>query len=59
MCGVGVVVVASQTVRDQSEPLLALLPATPEVHSDQQKKGAGKLLIQAAETQAGKGQRGF
>ena len=50
---------ASQTVRDQSEPLLALLPATPEVHSDQQKTGAGKLLIQAAETQAGKGQRGF
>ncbi|OLP97038.1 hypothetical protein AK812_SmicGene20650 [Symbiodinium microadriaticum] len=35
-----------------SEPLLTLLPAAPEVHSDHQRKGVGKLLIQAAETQA-------
>ena len=41
-----------------SEPLLTLLPAAPEVHSDHQRKGVGKLLIQAAETQAGKGQMG-
>ena len=42
-----------------SEPLLTLLPAAPEVHGDHQGKGVGKLLIQAAETQAGKGQRVF
>ena len=41
-----------------SEPLLTLLPAAPEVHSDHQRKGVGKLLIQAAEIQAGKGQMG-
>ena len=41
-----------------SEPLLTLVPAAPEVHGDHQQKGVGKLLIQAAETQARKRERG-